>query len=51
MNSLAQLSKMKLSPDQQKIVDGLKQTLESALGKTTASDAASAVKGALGGKQ
>jgi hypothetical protein len=51
MNSLAQLGKMHLTSDQQKIVDGLKQTIQSALAKTTTSDAASAVNGALGGKQ
>jgi hypothetical protein len=51
MTSLSQLSKMQLSSDQQKIVDSLKEKLQSALGKTTASDAASTLGGALGGKQ
>jgi hypothetical protein len=51
MTSLTQLTKLQLTPDQQKIVDGLKTTLQSALAKTTASDAASALGGALGGKQ
>jgi hypothetical protein len=49
--SLSQLASTKLTPDQQKIVDGLKAQIQAALGKTTASDAASALGGALGDKK
>ena len=51
MGSLNQLTKFQLTPDQQKLVDSLKEKIESALAKATTSDAASALGGALGGKQ
>jgi hypothetical protein len=43
MTSLSQLGNLKLTPDQQKIVDGLKAQIQSALAKATTSDAASAI--------
>jgi outer membrane PBP1 activator LpoA protein len=49
--SLSQLASMKLTPDQQKLVDDLKGQIQAALGKTTAGDAASALGGALGDKK
>jgi len=49
--SLSQLASAKLTPDQQKLVDGLKAQIQAALGKTTAGDAASALGGALGDKK
>jgi hypothetical protein len=51
MTSLNQLGKMQLTSDQQKIVESLKATIQSALAKTATTDAASALGSALGGKQ
>jgi hypothetical protein len=46
-----QLSNLKLTPEQQQLVDGLKTQIQSALAKTSASGAASALGNALGGKK
>jgi hypothetical protein len=51
LTSLSQLSASKLTPDQQKLVDGLKAQIQSAMAKASTSDAASALGGALGGKK
>ncbi len=51
LTSLNQLASMKLTADQQKLVDDLKAQIQAALSKATASDAASALGGALGGKK
>ena len=42
---------MKLTSEQQKLVDALKAQIQSALAKAAGSDAASALDGALGGKK
>jgi hypothetical protein len=51
LSTLGQLSNLKLTPEQQKLVDDLKAQIQSALAKATAPDAASALGGALGGKK
>lgn len=51
LSSLGQLANVKLTPEQQKLVDDLKAQIQKALAKTTAGDAASALGGALGGKK
>lgn len=51
LSSLSQLASSTLTADQQKLVDGLKAQIQAALAKTSASDAASALGGALGGKK
>jgi hypothetical protein len=51
LNSLSQLSNIKLTAEQQKLVDDLKAQIQTALAKATGSDAASALGGALGGKK
>lgn len=49
--SLGQLSNLKLTADQQKLVDDLKAKIQAALAKATATDPASALGGTLGGKK
>lgn len=51
LNSLSQLTNLKLTAEQQKLVDGLKAQIQSALAKATATDPAAALGGALGGKK
>jgi hypothetical protein len=51
LSSLNQLTTTKLTAEQQKLVDGLKAQIQTALTKATGSDAASALGGALGGKK
>jgi hypothetical protein len=51
LSTLGQLANLKLTPEQQKLVDDLKAQIQSALAKATAPDAASALGGALGGKK
>jgi hypothetical protein len=51
MTSLSQLGKSQLTSDQQKMVDSLMAQIQSALAKSGAKDATSALGGALGGKQ
>ena len=51
LNTLSQLSNIKLTPDQQALVDSLKSQIQTALAKAGASDAASALGGVLGGKK
>ncbi|MCX6928884.1 MAG: hypothetical protein NT154_37590 [Verrucomicrobia bacterium] len=51
LTSLGQLANVKLTPEQQKLVDDLKTQIQSALAKASAGDAASALGGALGGKK
>lgn len=51
LSSLAQLANLKLTPEQQKLVDDLKAQIQSALAKAKAADASSALGGALGGKK
>ena len=46
-----QLSSLKLTAEQQKLVDGLKAQIQTALAKVTATDAASALGNVLGGKK
>ena len=46
-----QLASVKLTPEQQQLVDGLKAQIQTALAKKAASDAGSALGGALGGKK
>ena len=46
-----QLSSLRLTPDQRTLVDGLKAQIQTALAKSTTSDAASAVGNALGEKK
>jgi hypothetical protein len=51
LSTLKQLASVKLTPEQQKLVDDLKAQIQSAMAKATAPDAASALGGALGGKK
>ena len=51
LGSLSQLTNLKLTPEQQKLVDDLKAQIQSALAKATATDPAAALGGALGGKK
>jgi hypothetical protein len=51
LSTLNQLTGIKLTDSQQKLVDSLKTQIEAALAKATAGDAASKLGGALGGKQ
>ena len=51
LNTLSQLTNVKLTPEQQSLVDSLKSQIQAALAKTGASDAASALGGVLGGKK
>jgi hypothetical protein len=51
LSSLGQLANLKLTPEQQKLVDDLKAQVQTALSKAAGSDAASALGGALGGKK
>jgi hypothetical protein len=51
LNLVQQLSNLKLTPEQQTLVDGLKTQIQTALAKTTATDAASSLGNALGGKK
>ena len=46
-----QLASAKLTPEQRTLVDGLKAQIQTALAKSTTSDAASALGNALGGKK
>jgi hypothetical protein len=48
LSCLNQLANTKLTAEQQKLVDGLKAQIQSALAKTTGSNAPSALGGALG---
>ena len=49
--ALSQLTNLKLTAEQQKLVDDLKAQIQSALAKATAADPAAALGGALGGKK
>jgi hypothetical protein len=49
--AVRQLSSLRLTPEQRTLVDGLKAQIQTALGKSTTSDAASAVDNVLGGKK
>ena len=51
LSSLNQLTNIKLTAEQQKLVDDLKAQIQSALAKATAADPAAALGGALGGKK
>jgi hypothetical protein len=51
LTTLSQLSSSKLTADQQKLVDGLKAQIQSAMAKTSGGDAAAALGGALGDKK
>jgi len=51
LTTISQLSASKLTPDQQKLVDALKAQIQNAMVKASASDAASALGGALDGKK
>lgn len=51
LSSLNQLTNIKLTAEQQKLVDDLKAQIQSALAKATGSNAASALGDALGGKK
>jgi hypothetical protein len=51
LNVIQQLSSMKLTAEQQKLVDSLKAQIQTALAKVTGSDAASALGNVLGGKK
>jgi hypothetical protein len=51
LNVIQQLSSLQLTPEQQKLVDGLKAQIQTALAKATATDAASALGNVLGGKK
>jgi hypothetical protein len=51
LNSLQQLTNMKLTPEQQKMVDDLKAQIQTALAKAAGTNAASALGNILGGKK
>jgi predicted Zn-dependent protease len=51
LNSLKQLSNLKLTPEQQKMLDDLKQQVQAALAKAGATEAASKLGDVLGGKK
>ena len=51
LNVVQQLSSLKLTPEQLKVVDGLKAQIQAALAKAAGSDAASALGNVLGGKK
>lgn len=51
LNVVQQLSNVQLTPEQQKLVDGLKAQIQAALAKTTATGAASALGNVLGGQK
>jgi hypothetical protein len=51
LSTLKQLANLKLTPEQQKLVDDLKAQIQSALAKSATTDPASAPGGALGGKK
>ena len=51
LSTLGQLANVKLTPEQQKLVDDLKAQIQNAMAKSAASDASSALGGALGGKK
>ena len=51
LNVVQQLSGMKLTAEQQKLVDGLKTQVQAALAKAAGADAASALGNPLGGKK
>jgi len=51
LNVVQQLSTLKLTPEQQKLVDGLKAQIQTSLAKTAGADAASALGNVLGGKK
>jgi len=48
---LSQLSSTKLAYDQQKLVEGLKAQIQSAMAMASTSDATAALSGALGAKK
>jgi hypothetical protein len=51
LNVVQQLSSLKLTPEQQTVVDGLKTQIQTALAKAAGADAASALGNVLGGKK
>jgi hypothetical protein len=51
LSALGQLANLKLTPEQQKLVDDLKGQIQNALAKAAASKATSALGDALGGKK
>jgi hypothetical protein len=51
LSTVQQLYSLKLTPEQQTLVDGLKAQIQTAMAKSAASDAASAVGNVLGGKK
>jgi hypothetical protein len=51
LSLLSKLANLKLTPEQQKLVDDLKAQIQSALAKAAASEASSALGGVLGGKK
>jgi hypothetical protein len=50
LSVVRQLSSLRLTPEQRTLVDGLKTKIQTALAKSTTSDAASAAGNVLGGK-